>query len=265
MKARTRATTIAGLVLGLLFASVPAAEAAHHLIKIRQVYPGQPGGMVGNNNEYVVLQLTNAGENQFGNSVTVTLYDADGNPANTAVSTGIGDLGPIGVSTNQSAILAATSSALVEFSMPAEMAFASNTDIIRPSGGAACVTSDNFGPLDCVGWGNLVLASPPSPIDALEPAIPDGKMLERSISPNCGTLHEFADDTNNSANDFAPADPTPRNSMSMIPEMSCGTTPPLGGGGGGSTNPGTTATPPRKCKKGQKLVKGKCRKKKRKK
>ena len=46
-------------VAGVL-AMAPSANAAHHLIRIRQVYAG------GNTpTEFVVLQLTSAGENQF--------------------------------------------------------------------------------------------------------------------------------------------------------------------------------------------------------
>jgi hypothetical protein len=265
MNARTRAKTVAGLALGLLFASVPAAEAAHHLIKIKQVYPGEPGPAPGNNNEYVVLQLTSPNEYFFGTNVQVRLYNADGILGNTATSSG----SMTGVPTNQSADFVATTGAVAAFSpLEAEMTFADNIDIIRPAGGAACVVSSSFGNLDCVGWGSLTDFTPPSPIGTLEPAIPDGQMLERSITANCATLHDFADDTNNSANDFAPADPAPRNSTSPIPETACA--PPGGGGGnpsggGGSTTPATTTPAKPKCKKGQKLVKGKCRKKKRKK
>ena len=266
MKVRTRALTIAGLSLGLLLGSLPAAEAAHHLIKIRQVFPGAASPGAGDNNVYVVLQLTNQNEYFFNTSVQVRLYDSAGALGNTATSSGT----TTGIPTNQSADFVATAGAASAFApMTPEMTFVNDTDVLRPEGGAACVVSgppSNFGPLDCVGWGNLGMAfSPPSPIGALEPAIPAGQMLERSIAANCATLHDFADDTNNSANDFAPAAPAPRNSASPIPETACSSPPGGGGSGDGSTTPGTTTTQPKKCKKGQKRVKGKCRKKKRKK
>jgi hypothetical protein len=164
-------------------------------------------------------------------------------------------------------------------------------------------------------------------------------MLERSIAAGCPTFFEqTGDDTNDSANDFAPTTAAPRNSTSPITETTCPTLNvllggPVGGGtvaGGGincpgvcskqialntvvnltatpvgantfanwancpvpngaecevtmdmsrtvtanfaappggnppATPPATPAPPKKKCKKGQKLKKGKCVKKKRK-
>jgi hypothetical protein len=253
MKAGTRTVTIAGLTLGLLFGSLPAAEAAHHLVKIRQVFPGSTGNAQA---EFVVLQLTSAGENQFDTNVSIRLYDASGTQTNIATSAGDP---PNGAS--QATVLVATQEAESLFTASTDMLLP-NADALSPSGGAVCLTSAIFSNLDCVGWGaiSFLPGSPPSPIGSAALQIPDDQMLARSIAANCPTLHQSADDTNDSANDFAPAalPATLRENDSPITESPC--TPPSGGGGG-ATTPTTPAAPKKKCKKGQKLKKGKCVKK----
>ena len=264
MKVRTRALTIAGLALGMLFSSLPAAEAAHHLVRIKQVYPG-----AGTATEFIVLQLGGNGENQFtfGGGSELRFYDSAGQAGSEAF---------VADPTNgqsQRTVLAATPDAETAFSVNADLEM-DDSNFLEDNNGAVCFQSVAFGTVDCVGWGGGTASSnPPSGMGMLEAAIPAGNMLDRSIAANCATLFELGDDTDDSAANFGPAAITPgvfvpRNNAAAIEETSC--SPPPGGGGGGSggsTNPGTTqgtAQPP-KCRKGQKLVKGKCRKKKKKK
>jgi hypothetical protein len=203
------------LAASLIWASL--APAAHHLVRIRQVYPGSAATP---NAEFVALQLTGAGENQFtfSGGSSVRLYDAAGAQTNVATFTSNPPNGE-----NQRIVLVATATAAATFAgVPPELQFASDTDSLSDAGGAACFTSVFFAGVDCVGWGTLSFGSPPSPVGTVEPAIPADQILERSIAAGCSTLFETADDTNDSAADFAPsAGFTLRNNTSPISEMPC--------------------------------------------
>jgi hypothetical protein len=222
-----RSKRLAGAVAALFVALVLPANAlgAHHLTKIREVFPGStahPGAA------FIELQLTAAGENQvtFGGGSSVTFYDAGGNPlaSGTFVSNP-----PNGE--NQRTILAGCG--------PAEAAFGVTLDLtmgcaFAPSrlGGSACFNSVPFGSLDCVRWGAGTIApAGTSASGTPEAAIPDGMSLTRSIAAGCSTLFEFADDTNDSAADFEPTTPTPRPNSVTPTETPC-----TGGGGGGPTD-----------------------------
>jgi hypothetical protein len=96
---------------------------------------------------------------------------------------------------------------------------------LSPSGGAVCWVEGS--PPDCVAWGNftgplpahtppLVVGSPASPA-----GVTAGKALRRSITPNCATILEEADDTDNSATDFSEQTPNPRDNASPITETDC--------------------------------------------
>src|SRR5262245_21911706 len=138
-----RACLAAALAMTGVLAAVPSAEAAHHLVKIRQVYPGAPGAEAGNNHEYVVLQLTSPFENQFSTYVTVTLYGPTGTAGNSATSSG----NPAN-SSNQAAVFVATQASDGAFSpLTRDMTFSTNDDVLTPGGGAACLTSGLFGAL----------------------------------------------------------------------------------------------------------------------
>jgi hypothetical protein len=92
-------------------------------------------------------------------------------------------------------------------------------------GGAVCWEN-----IDCVSWGSFTGAGAlPSPPGSPAPAIPDGSSLERSIAPNCATLLETADDTDNSLVDFAVAVPSPRNNSTPPTETACAGNNPGGG------------------------------------
>ena len=85
------------------------------------------------------------------------------------------------------------------------------------AGGAVCWEN-----IDCVSWGGFTGAGrSPSPPGTPAAAIPNGSALVRSIAPNCPTLLENADDTNNSSADFSIAPPAPRNNSVAPTETAC--------------------------------------------
>ncbi|MGZ5342597.1 MAG: hypothetical protein ACXWW8_07035, partial [Solirubrobacterales bacterium] len=107
----------------------------------------------------------------------------------------------------------------------ADIAF--NTAFNPPApAGAACLLQSaaappNELPIDCVTWGAFtgtgIVTTAGTPAGALNA----GQSLTRSITANCATLLEIADDANNSAADFALTTPTPRNSGVTPTEFGC--------------------------------------------
>jgi hypothetical protein len=93
---------------------------------------------------------------------------------------------------------------------------------ISAAGGAVCFDSNSFPPIDCVSWGGFS-GNLPSPAGdpASSAGITAGKSLTRSIAPGCATLLEAADDSDDSASDFAETDPTPRNNSVTATEAPC--------------------------------------------
>jgi hypothetical protein len=218
--------------LGLIGASpVPAA---HHLVKIREVFPGTATAPAA---EFVELQLPAASENLVAGQASVDLYNATGMQTNTAPFLSNPPNGQ-----SQRTILAASAEAASMFGVTADLALPPG---LEPGGGAACFDSTTFGPLDCVRWGSSS-ASSPSPSGTPAASIPDGSSLTRSIAPGCATLLETGDDSNDSAADFTVTAPTPQNNSATPPETACS------GGGGGGAGGGDADPPNTKIKKGPK-------------
>lgn len=232
-------SAIAGLAL-LLFAS--SASATFHLTKIREISPGTNG----DDNSYVEVQMYAPFQNYLSNGATVVTCNnicsivpkvfsgfsnvANGNSQDTVV------FGDDGVP-------------------PASRDF--NVDLNldqNEAGGAVCYVSEP-GYSDCVSWGNFTAndtltanydssANPGTPA----PALTSGMALRRSISAGCPTaLDGGADDTNNSAADFAVTAPDPRPNSVTPSEMTCGSTAPPTGA---PTQPGGAGAKKKKnCKK----------------
>jgi hypothetical protein len=204
-------------VTAALLAAAPAAHATFHLMSIREVYPGSaaaPGA------EYVELQMYSPGQNHV-QGHTITVYDAAG--AETGSATFAAD---VAQGANQSTLLAATPAAESQFGVAADVAMPAS-DSLDPAGGAACWES-----LDCVAWGSFhgsVLAPVGTPADPA--GIPDGLALRRTIAPNCSTLLDGGDDSNNSAADLLDAIPAPRPNSVVPSEHACSQAAPGGNGG----------------------------------
>jgi hypothetical protein len=199
-----------------------SAEATFHLMRIREVYPGSaasPGA------EYVELQMFASGQNFVGGHVLRT-YDASGSlvKANT-LATDVPNGG------SQRTVLLATPEAEAQFGVTGDEALAPSGQL-DPAGGAVCWES-----LDCVSWGSFSGAIPSaSGAPADSGGIPDGMALRRDISAHCPTLLEEADDSDDSATDFADAFPAPRPNSATPSERACASP-------GASGNPTADATP----------------------
>jgi hypothetical protein len=183
------------VVLGALAATalVPAtALASFHFVKVREVYPGS---VANPNSEYIELQMFAPGQNLV-DTHTVTAYSAAGASEDYTFNADV-DSGA-----NQATMLIASTEAETQFGVTSDLKITKHA--LDPSGGAVC-----WEQWDCVEWGNFTGAVLTSPTGDAEAAIPDGQALRRSIAPGCATLLENADDTDDSAVDFAPITPGP--------------------------------------------------------
>ena len=192
---------------------VPSAQAAFHLMKVVEVFPGTAAAP---DKAFIELQMYSPGQNMV-NGHSVTVYNGAGTltatvPMNASVPNGESQrtilLGDIDV-TNRD--------------------FAANVGtLIVPAGGAVCFADAQ--PPDCVAWGNF---SAPGALPGavgtpvLPGGIPNESSITRSITPNCPTLLEAADDADDSATDFTqtPTE-TPRSNADAITETPCGSLDP---------------------------------------
>jgi hypothetical protein len=248
------------------------ASASYHLMKVREVSPGNGSP----NTSYVEIQMYAPGQEflSLGAKFVVCNSTCSILPAE---FTGFSDV-PQGA--NQSTVVVGDSAATSK-----DFTRDLNLESMM-AGGAACYVSES-GFSDCVSWGNFSANSalttnygPSADPGTPAPALTSGMALRRSISAGCPTALESSDDTNNSAADFAVTTPNPRPNSVAPTDMPCGSSaPPTGnptqpGGPGAakkkkkckkrkrsSATPGTgsgTANPPayaakkRKCKKKRK-------------
>jgi hypothetical protein len=196
------AGTVAVALTGVAVAA-PAASADFHLMKIREVAVN-----VAPQNAYIELQMYAPGQTNVGTHV-VSFWTATG-----TLSSNFTIPGSVANGENQRTIL------IGDTGVPnRDFAYDVLYDAVSSlgPGGAAC-----FDGIDCVSWGTFsnpgALSSPPG---SPAPPIPNGSSLERSIAPNCSTLLEDADDTNNSAADLFLTTPSPRNNATPPTETPC--------------------------------------------
>jgi hypothetical protein len=229
-----RIAVVGALAMAVVGLSAGPAQAIFHLMKIREVHEGG-----GTSADYVELQMYAAGQN-FVSGHYLVAYDGAGNqfgsPYQFPSNAGNGQ--------NQSTILVADSNPIgvtPDFVEPV-------TNLLVGTGGSVCFldTLPSTG-IDCVTWGPTTMppTTNPSPVGTPAAAMNAGEALERTIAPNCPTLLEDADDTNDSATDFALATPSPRNNATAPTETACG--PGSGGAGGPDTQ--ITKKPKDKVKK----------------
>ena len=247
-----RLTLIASLSMLGVVAFAPSALATYHDNRIREVHEG---GITG---DYVELQAFSAGQNQVANTYIHT-YDGGGT---VHTSTLIPSIVPSGA--NQATILIAH-----DGSTPGADVVSAGLNVVN-TGGTVCfshsVTATDPA-VDCVAYTSGPTTFPvpaPSPYGA-PVVLPGGDLtgstLIRSISRGCATALDAADDTDNSAADFAVGTGNPRGNAVTPTETVC---PP--GNPNSPTNP-AGKTRKRKCKKKQKssaqiAKKKKCKKKK---
>lgn len=206
------------LAVSALLGCTGAAQAAFHLMKIVEVFPGS---VLAPNAQYVVLQMY-AGSQNFVSAHPLTVYNASG-----AVIATFTFSANVANGTNQDKILIATPEAVALFGFTsADLAM---TPVLPLDAGAVCFDDT----VDCVGWGSAFIT--PSPFGApfnptSMPLIAPGglirsKAMKRRLDIAGGTTTlENADDTNNSANDFVFGTPAPRNNArvnGVIPPSNC--------------------------------------------
>lgn len=221
MAVRGRMALAIAMLAGLVAAS--PASGLQHLMVIQEVYPGStanPGS------EFVELQMYTSNQNLVAGR-PVRFYSATG--AQTASASFSGN---VANGQSQRSILIATTAAASEFGVTPDLTIGAGLD---PAGGAACW--DNF---DCVSWGSFS-GSLPSPSGTPEAAVADGNALCRSIASGSPSELEAGDDTNNSAADFLPTPPAPRNNASPAAGQPC-PGDSSGGGGDDKDPPQTTIT-----------------------
>jgi len=236
------ATSCFALLLG-----AGSASATFHLIKVREVFPGSSAHP---DSGYVELQAYSAFQNQiqFGQ---LRVYNPNGSIASTFPSSlPSGD--PVPNNANQATVVIADSGFGSVFPGITPDRTDSALDL-SPAGGAVCWPITDPTAEDCVSWGaftgnSSLPSSAGSPFEGSgsSGAIGDGMAIIRSISANCPTALDDADDTNNSAADFSETTPNPRPNSSAITEVACA--PP---GGGPVATPGT-GKKKKKCKKRKK-------------
>jgi cysteine-rich repeat protein len=212
--ARTLTAVASGIVLSLLASG--SAQAAHHLIKVVEVFRGATAAP---NAQFVVLQMYSGGQN-LTNGTSIAVYNA--------VEVEIGRftfVGNVSNSFDQSKILIATTQAATFFAVSANLTM---TAVLPEAGGKVCFESPGFGVLDCLAWGSYTgnpagVGPPFSPTVGLFP--PGRSALRRLDIAGSPTALDGADDTNNSANDFRFGTPAPRNNANQngtIPASTCG-------------------------------------------
>jgi hypothetical protein len=206
---RVRRLVMAGIAAAVLVLSMPAAaSAAFHLIMVREVFAG------GTDSDFIEVQMPSAGEN-FIAGHEIDVYNAAGMLVDTITPNAAAGSGQ-----NQRTILFGDTGVQAAFGVAPDFVDAGLA--LNPVGGAVCWREG--APPDCVAWGSFSGTGLPSPAGSpVSPGgIPDGMSITRSIARGCSTLLERnADDTNNSAADFAVTAPTPRPNSAPPTEMPC--------------------------------------------
>jgi hypothetical protein len=229
---------LAVLALLITLIAAPRAQGDHHLIKIRQIHPDNQGMF--DSGDWVELQMFADGQNLVASSF-IRSYFSDGSlratfqfPLNADTKVPNGQ--------NQRTILVSNTSSVAgttpDFNAPID---GNGTLQLVGQDGAVCF--EDRPPIsvkiDCVTYGAFTGTTSPIP-SAGTPAVatPFGSTLERTISPNCPTLLEDLDDTNNSATDFALSTRPPRNNSATPTETPCPPAPTP------TPTPLTPVTPP---------------------
>jgi hypothetical protein len=212
-----------GLASFAALALAPAALADDSQIKVSEVYSDASVAQ----GDYIELQLAAAGQ-QIPAGHSIVLFNATG----TATLTFVFPDNTILVDNQRTMLLGWTGNPVADFTV--------SPLPIPAVGGAVCLSASSgppVVPIDCVSWGSfppgtstVLGAGPPAP------AMDGTQSLTRKITPNCPTLLDPADDTNNSAADFSLAGPSPRNNLTNPTETPC-------------TAPAMPTTKKKKCKK----------------
>jgi hypothetical protein len=210
---------LATLAMLITLAVAPRANGDHHFMKIRQVHPGNdPMFSTG---DWVELQMFADGQNVVAGS-HIRTYDPGG-----VLMTDFQFPSNVANSQNQRTILVGNGSTVggvtPDFNAPIVGTPPNNDLDLTGQDGAVCFDSTVFGRIDCVSYGAFTGVGFPTGTSATPTQF--GETLERTIAPNCATLLEDADDTNNSSTDFAASTRAPRNNTAVPTETACSPIP----------------------------------------
>ncbi len=225
-----RLTGTAAAVFAVFGFVTASANANFHEVKIGEFYPSGAAA-----DDFVELQMYTAGQNQMiGHSLTV--HDSAGAVTATIplnAGNANGNANPPNSDSQRTVLIGNIDFGLTFVGITPDFTGAGLDP--NPAGGAVC-----FENVDCVAWGNITpagLAALPNAQTAA--AVPGGLMplqtLNRNTTANCATALDEADDTNNSANDFVVAAPTPRANATPPTEIVC-TSPVTDADGDGVPN-----------------------------
>ena len=236
MSRRRIATLTTATALALTGVMAGSAQGARHENMIREVHE------TGTDGDYVVLQAFSAGQNVFGATSQVVTYDGGGNPLSNVI------IPTVASGANQATVLVG------DVGVPGADATNATFNVVNTGGTVCFAEGTTIVPdppaLDCVAYTNGATMFPPVP-----PASPygtplsiganiNGQSLVRGITRGCTNGLDPADDTNNSATDFAIGATAPRNNATVPTEGVCvppckGQTPTIGGTPGPDTLTGT--------------------------
>ena len=190
---------------GLLAA--PAAQ-AHFGVFVREVHPAP---LLGPQDAFVELQAYNPGQQRIG-GLWIDVYGPTGAKVHTFF---LDSHHPANDGSQRSILIGDTGLAGADYQDPDLGTF------LDPSGGAFCFFEAL--PADCVAWGSISNQSqlPFPKAGDPAPAIPDGTSLTRTIARGCSTALDRPDDSDESADDFALTEPTPRANTAAPTELLC--------------------------------------------
>ncbi len=235
MRRLTRIACVATLAAAASLALVSSASATSHLIKIRQI-KGEGGAS--QDTSYIELQMYAPGQNQVSGH-QITIWDQDAfllgpNPIATLTLTGPN---PPFADNQRTILIGDTAVPGRDFTLDLSVYLSTLSGGPDPKpylAGAAC-----YDTVDCVSWGTFTGANNlPDQTTPNGSVLPATYSLQRSIAPNCPTLLEAADDTNNAQADFVPGPFEGRPNSVAPTEVPCAG--PGGGSGGGATGGGFT-------------------------
>lgn len=228
MRARTiRLITTSAVALGFLLASVPAAQGDFHLMKIREV----SGETAGSNLSYIELQMYEAGQNLVSGH-NIKIFDADafqlGSPDGSIATIPLVGPNPPFSETQRTVLIGDAAVAGRDFTLDLTPFFDNTAGMNVTPAGAVCFEAI---PVDCVSWGGGAFTGAANLPDGATPfgtALPVATALKRNIGANRPNCLDAADDTNNSATDFANVarDPTPNGTAPVETGCTPAVTPP---------------------------------------
>ena len=223
---RRACLALAGVIAGTAIFVAPA-DANHHIMQIREVFPGT------SDTGFVELQMWAGGQDVV-TGQEITVYGPTGVLTHTFTFSGNPTGGGANSGDNQRTILVGENSAA------GDPDFTDNALNIPAGGGAVCFLSHIFDAIDCVSWGNFTGSLPSAAGTPASPAgVTAGKSLTRSIAQGCATALDQPDDSGDSATDFAEQDPSPRNNSVAPTETVCPPAPNTTLSTGAPANPTT--------------------------